>query len=456
MRKVSLSALVAVSAVAALAPAVSQAQLSIGARSGYMYGFGDVGGFADLGTIELADSARSQIPFQLDVGYRFGDMLTLGGYFSYGVAFVSGASKDACDFNDADCSAKGLRFGAQAFLNFLPKQRVDPWLGVGIGYESLSVDGGGLETTARGVEGIVQSGIDFRPTPWLTVGPYASFSLGRYSELEVEDVGEAAFSDKGFHQWLTVGVRGEFDLGAETSARAQSERAHWSVGARAGYMFGLGDVGGGLALDGSGGDLALGDAVRWQLPVQLDVGYRITDRVTLGGYFSYGIGFPSGDLEDAVCDPGDLDCSVRSMRFGAQILVSLLPKQVIRHQECECDRSWSCDPTCACDRDCGRRQAQRVDPPVDPWVGLGIGYESVSIDFGGPDVKASGMEWLVAQAGIDFHPTPGFGIGPYASFSLGQYTDIDSEIPGWIPDGQIQDKTFHEWITVGLRGEFDF
>lgn len=223
--------------------------------------------------------------------------------------------------------------------------------------------------------------------------------------------------------------------------------AQWSIGARAGCMFGLGDV------DGSA---ALGDVAQSQFPQQVDVSYRIGSRLSLGGYFSYGIGFVSGDLKED-CDAVDADCSASGLRTGVQMNLSFLPRRQpgsrpSRYQECECDQSWSCDQSCACDQDCrGGRASSPRSNPVDPWLGVGLGYESLSLDLDGTDLTMRGVEWLV-QAGIDFHPTPSFGIGPYAGFSVGRYTSIDSDVG----DGEIGDKELHEWITAGVRGVFDF
>jgi hypothetical protein len=206
MRKVSLVALVAVSALAVLAPSLSHAQWNIGARAGYMHGFGE----ADA-TFSLDDFSRSQIPFQLDVGYRVGDVLILGGYFSYGVGFESGFVKDSCDAGGIDCSASSLRFGGQVLFDF---PVIGPWLGLGLGYESVSVELDGVasvDMSLRGVEWVLQGGWEFPLMPKFAVGPYASVSMGRYVSFE-SDVGDGEIADKSFHGWASVGLRGTFDL----------------------------------------------------------------------------------------------------------------------------------------------------------------------------------------------------------------------------------------------------
>jgi hypothetical protein len=206
MRKVSLAALVAVSALATLAPSLSHAQLSVGARVGYMHGFGGVDSDEDLD-----DFAGSQLPLQLDVGYRFGQV-TLGGYFSYGIAFVSGIIGDACDAAGADCSARGLRVGAQVLLDLRPKEQVDPWVGLGIGYERLSLDVAGVDSSLSGAEFLIlQGGVDFHASPKFKLGPYASFSFGQYSHFDSPSV-DGEIPDKTIHEFLTVGLRGQFDL----------------------------------------------------------------------------------------------------------------------------------------------------------------------------------------------------------------------------------------------------
>jgi hypothetical protein len=62
----------------------------------------------------------------------------------------------------------------------------------------------------------LQAGGDFAISKMIGVGPFLSFSIGRYSSGEVEFSGTpaqtGAISKKEFHEWLVLGVRGSLSL----------------------------------------------------------------------------------------------------------------------------------------------------------------------------------------------------------------------------------------------------
>jgi hypothetical protein len=115
-----------------------------------------------------------------------------------------------------------------------------------------------------------------------------------------------------------------------------------------------------------------------------------------------------------------LNCSGSDVRVGAQVHVHFLPHG-----------------------------------PADPWVGAGFGYEwltdTAEASNGVASAKSSlsvhGFELLNLQAGVDWHPTPSFGLGPFASFALAQYSG------GAVDDKDLTIVTaMHEWLTIGVRG----
>jgi hypothetical protein len=97
---------------------------------------------------------------------------------------------------------------------------------------------------------------------------------------------------------------------------------------------------------------------------------------------------------------------------------------------------------------------------MNPWFGLGIGYEiaSVSAEAGGGEASTTykGIEFLNLQAGADFKVADNVGIGPFLSFSLGQYSSFSSESPLGEIDGDIEEKGMHQWLTIGVKGSFGF
>jgi hypothetical protein len=207
----------------------------LGARVGYGIPLGKADDDSDL-----SDGVSGMVPLQLDLGYRVSPAFSIGGYVMYGIGFAGDDVSKSCDNADdvpgvdASCTARDVRLGIQGQFHFLPKKKLDPWLGAGIGYEWLTVgadiSGGGreadLSTTAKGFEFInLQGGLDFKVAPGLALGPFLSFSIGQYSSTSSSCSGNACtgittesgdIDDKAAHQWLLLGVRGTFVVGDDS------------------------------------------------------------------------------------------------------------------------------------------------------------------------------------------------------------------------------------------------
>jgi outer membrane protein W len=203
-------ACVAFAAVSAFAGTAAAEGLELGARLGYGIPMGDA-----VKDGKLSDGIKSQIPIWIDAGYRIDESLFAGLYMSYGIAQL----KEDCP-DGASCSATDIRVGLQGQYHLSPAESMDPWLGLGIGYEmaKLKVEAGGAEasTTYSGFEFLnLQGGLDFEAAEGVGVGPFLSFSLGQYSKAKVETPAgsvDGDIEDKAMHQWLTLGVRGTFQL----------------------------------------------------------------------------------------------------------------------------------------------------------------------------------------------------------------------------------------------------
>lgn len=204
---------------------------------------------------------------------------------------------------------------------------------------------------------------------------------------------------------------------APTLTRAQAPvapvaggtRSPWTVGARTGYSIPLGS-----------GDASekMSDLVSGQIPLQLEVNYRLQQapQVTIGGYFSYGFGGVAGATKD-LCDFYGQSCSSSSLRFGAQLAYDVAP----------------------------------LGAPTKPWVGVGLGYEQIKLK-GAQDITIRGTEFLNFQAGHDWRVGATGEIGPFVSFALGQYSEM--AVGG--QSGTLADKKMHEWFTIGVRGTLGF
>jgi len=161
---------------------------------------------------KLSDLFKSQIPIWIDAGYRIDENLFAG---------IAQLKEDCPD--GADCSASDIRFGLQGQYHLSPAESMDPWLGVGIGYEMAKskTSGGGQEVVNKisGFEFLnLQGGLDFQASEGLGVGPFLSLSVGQYSKYKKEAPeilggnSDGDIEDKGIHEWLLIGVRGSFQL----------------------------------------------------------------------------------------------------------------------------------------------------------------------------------------------------------------------------------------------------
>jgi len=198
--------------LAVLVPGAARAQLNVGARTGYSFALGD----AD-GTAAMTDITSGQLPLHLDIGYRpSGTGITIGGYLTYGFGSTSGLTKDTCAANGVSCSTNSLHVGAQLLYDLgRPHDPTVPWLGFGLGYDALTFKAAAgtssSEVTMSGVEFIFQGGYDWRVGAG-AIGGFASFSLARYTDLSGGGQ-SGALADTRLHEWLTLGLRGSFDLG---------------------------------------------------------------------------------------------------------------------------------------------------------------------------------------------------------------------------------------------------
>lgn len=193
-----------------------------------------------------------------------------------------------------------------------------------------------------------------------------------------------------------------------------ASRAQVTLGLRAGYGIAMGDA----VKDGK-----MTEVVKGQVPLQLDLGYRVTKEITVGGYFGYGFGVLGSAFKDQNCT-GGVDCSSSVMRVGVQGSYTFAPVGQLA-----------------------------------PWLGVGAGYEwgTLKAEAGGVSVKETfrGIEFLNLQGGADYRLAPKVAVGPFVQLSVGQYSRASITGPGIDQSGSIQDKGVHEWLQFGLRGTFD-
>lgn len=182
----------------------------------------------------------------------------------------------------------------------------------------------------------------------------------------------------------------------------------YASSASAGSDSGLGlslRLGYGLPLGEVQKESKLSDAVTGEIPVVLSVGYRINPNIYVGGLMQYGMAF----VKDC---PDGASCSAYDMRLGIEGIYNIMP-----------------------------------DANISPWVGIGLGYEILHGSRDDYSGSSKGLEFINLQAGGDFKLSPMFLIGPYVSCSVGQYSSWSSEGQS----GDIEEKSIHEWLQVGVK-----
>jgi hypothetical protein len=176
---------------------------------------------------DLNDLTPWRAPVWVDLGYALSGSLTIGAYAQVGVGGVGDSCAGDCDWSDT-------RLGAEAEWRFLPGAPVNPWLGVGLGWEWLSfrqlisvtmedemgemvTQTGRVSETFGGPELMLHGGLDFQVEDALRIGPYASATVSQYltdsfsctppTELCPPD---DSIAGSALHSWIGVGLRGAY------------------------------------------------------------------------------------------------------------------------------------------------------------------------------------------------------------------------------------------------------
>jgi hypothetical protein len=206
---------------------------------------------------------------------------------------------------------------------------------------------------------------------------------------------------------------------AATPVTAEELPTRFEAAVRAAVGIPIGNATGATTRAPNGTSLA--DLVAWTVPLELELGARIGPAF-VGGYVSYAFGKAGNALE------GGTSRSASNVRFGFEVL-------------------WHLGP----------------DRPVDPWVGLGVGYEWLNLSIGGTGGALTGsvrgFEWVNLQLGLDFSLGRSFRLGPFVRSRVAQYDTgslglVNTQGGETGGTGDIQSKTVHTWIDVGLRFSF--
>jgi hypothetical protein len=160
------------------------------------------------------------------VAYRVSPGASYGLYGQIGF----GAAGDVCP-DGGKCDWSDLRLGVQGLWRINPGADAEPWLGLGLGVESLNLQDAAsrideasgqaftvsVKENLLGPELLLQAGLGLRVDKWLQLGPYAAASLGTYLRDHYEcELGDPVVCPGGsvngsaFHAWLGVGIAGRY------------------------------------------------------------------------------------------------------------------------------------------------------------------------------------------------------------------------------------------------------
>lgn len=199
-------------------PEAGPSGLELGARLAYSIPLGSLTGAENDA---LSNTVSGRLPFGIDVGYRINRALYVGGFLQYAALFVANNSTTGCGQNGVSCSGSDFQLGIQAAYHPLQTGALDPWLGLGVGYEMANVDiTKGSTSASAQVTGFqflnLMAGAEYKVDKNFGVGPLVSLSLGEYSNQKVCEAGgqcvSTSISNSALHEWLTFGVQGAYDL----------------------------------------------------------------------------------------------------------------------------------------------------------------------------------------------------------------------------------------------------
>jgi len=209
------------SAGAARAADASPTGIELGLRSGYAIPFGNTFSATKGGSPpSITDAINGAIPFWFDVGYRFNPNMYVGGYVQYAIGFINNGDRFGCSMSGVSCSLNIVMFGADFHYHVMPDGVLDPWVGVGVGYEIFTLSASSqVMSSSVGGNGIqffnVQAGADYKVMPNLGIGPFVMFGLGQYSSCSLSVPSRppgCSVQETALHEWLTFGLRGAYDI----------------------------------------------------------------------------------------------------------------------------------------------------------------------------------------------------------------------------------------------------
>ena len=194
-------------------PAVERSRSDFGVEIGLRLGIGlPLGKYSETSN-DIGDDVPKLIPLTAELGLRLNRYVTLGLFGQQAFGLVNA---DRCPVGYS-CSGSDLRYGLQLHIHFNRAGGADPWIGLGVGRESLTAKrektGSSAETSLSGWEFLnLQAGVQFAVGSIFSIGPAATLSLAQYGSVTASSTGapdrSADVTKPTFHQMVFLGLRG--------------------------------------------------------------------------------------------------------------------------------------------------------------------------------------------------------------------------------------------------------
>ena len=176
------------------------AVLSVG--GGYAVPFGNL---FNTDEININNAMKGGFPIRGEVGIALWDRWHLVVYGHY--AFLDRSQR--CTPTQ-DCTGSSLHIGGQVQYWGERHYGLTPFIGLGGGWEKLSLDAVDVSLAFSGFEGKLTGGVLYFFGNVVGIGPFVELSMGAYSHLDVvagTGRGSETIRNQALHAWLTFGLR---------------------------------------------------------------------------------------------------------------------------------------------------------------------------------------------------------------------------------------------------------